>query len=71
MQNSNPMSIFVGHDLETSIIQKKLFSRIIENIRYGGRVSMRKAEMGLAQRLGRDKYIHHIWILQVKMRYLE
>ena len=35
---SNSMSIFIGCDRKTSIIQN-LFFQIIENIRYGGRVS--------------------------------
>ena len=49
MQNSNPMSIFIGHDRKTSIIQKTVFIRIIENIRYGGMVSLRQAAMGRSE----------------------
>ena len=52
LQNSYPMSIFVGIDRKNSIIRKKnIFFRISENIRYGGRVSLRQAAKGLAQGL--------------------
>ena len=34
MQNSNPISIFVGRDQKTSTIRKNRLFRIIENIEY-------------------------------------
>ena len=39
LQNSNPMSIYVGRDQKTTAIRKKRIFRIVENIRYGGRGS--------------------------------
>ena len=50
VQNLNPMSIFISSDLKTTIIRKKTFFRIIENIRYGSRVYLRHAAMGLTRR---------------------
>ena len=51
LPNSNPMSIFIYLNRETSIIRKNLFFRIIENIRCAGRVSLKHAAMGLSRRL--------------------
>ena len=48
LQNSDLMPIFVGRVLKTSIIRKKTFFLIIENISYGCRVSLRQAAMRFA-----------------------
>ena len=53
VQNSNPMFIFICRDRKTPIIGKNRFCRVIENIRYGGKVSLRQAAIGLTQRLQR------------------
>ena len=52
VQNSNPMFIFVCRDL------KNRFFNIVEKKRYCGRVFLRQAAMGLAQRLRRFASSH-------------